>query len=97
MKAKLKDLLHAINIIGDDMDVCVDGVGEICVCPPIKLTAAGREYFKSALNAKVDCCIVCDKDDARSEEAMKLLESLAGYCSTTDFERWFEGDDAKLI
>lgn len=95
--AKLRELLHAINIIGEDRDVDVDGLGGICVCPPVKLTAAGRDYFREGLSANTDGLLVCDKDHRRNECAWELLKSCAGYCSTKDFERWFEGEDAKPI
>lgn len=38
MNVTLEEFLHAINIIGDDRDVYVDGIDSIAVCPPVKLT-----------------------------------------------------------
>ncbi|MBD5194867.1 MAG: hypothetical protein HDS87_03990 [Bacteroidales bacterium] len=42
----LEELLHAINILGDDYDVIVDGIEAIAVCPPVKLTPTGRKHFE---------------------------------------------------
>ena len=60
MRTILKDLLHAINVLGDDRDVYVDGYGTIAVCPPIKLTQEGLRHFNKSLNAAVE---VIYKDD----------------------------------
>lgn len=53
MEVTLQDLLHAINILGDDRDVTVDGIDTRAVCPPVKMTPLGREHFKQALTANV--------------------------------------------
>lgn len=53
MNVTLEDLLHAINILGEDRDVTVDGIDTIAVVPPVKLTAAGRTHFQQALTANV--------------------------------------------
>lgn len=106
MKVTLQDLLHAINILGDDRDVCVDGIDAIAVCPPVKITPKGRKHFQQALTANV---IVEYKDDSHrntyvsnpdekiDEMAWNLLRSLAGYCYDNDYDQWFEGRDAELI
>ena len=36
-------------------------------------------------------------DGGRLRTAEILLHALAGYCSCSDYDKWFEGDDAKLI
>lgn len=36
-------------------------------------------------------------DGGRLYAAVVLLYALAGYCSTSNFAKWFEGKDAKLI
>lgn len=106
MKATLQDLLHAINILGEDRDVCVDGEYSIAVCPPVKMTSAGREHFKQALTANVvveykndshQDTYVSDADEKKDEMAWYLLKSLAGYCYDEAFQAWFEGDDAELV
>lgn len=106
MKITLEDLLHAINILGDDRDVTVDGIDSIAVCPPVKITPAGREHFKLALAAKViveynneihQDTYVGDDDEDVNEEAWGLLGSLAGYCSSPNFDKWFEGENAEII
>lgn len=105
MKVTLQDLLHAINILGEDHDVIVDGEDSIAVCPPVKMTPAGREHFKQALTATVeveyknDChrdTYVSDEEGV-NEAAWDLLSSLAGYCADSKFQIWFEGETAELL
>lgn len=101
MKTTLKDLLHAINIIGEDRDVYVDGIDAIAVCPPVKLTKYGREYYKQALEAEV----IVDYGEfnhegtyiSESNKAWRLLSDLAGYCVCEHFDKCFEGDDAEIL
>lgn len=103
MRTTLKELLHAINILGEDRDVLVDGIDSIAVCPPVRLTPAGRSYWHNALHATVvvdhdrGCSYVSDANMAVDEQAFDLLSALAGYCGSASFERWFEGDDAEII
>ena len=105
MQTTLKDLLHAINILGDDRDVFVDGIDAIAVCPPVNLTTAGLKHFKKALAATVEveykddchCDTYISDDEDVNEEAWELLKALAGYCSEDDFNKWFEADTAKMI
>lgn len=99
-KRTLLDLLSAINIIGEDMDVTVDGIDSIAVCPPVRITPKGLEDFKDALDAPLleNCgCVVSCPTEKQDEAAWDLLSSLAGYCSSKKFEEWFEGDDAEDV
>lgn len=102
----LRDLLHAINILGGDRDICVDGIDSIAVCPPIMMTPEGREYFAEALNAGVEVLYrynehydtyVSSADEKTNEKAWELLASLAGYCPASKFPKWFEGETAEMI
>ena len=102
----LEELLNAINILGDDRDVIVDGIGAIAVCPPAKLTPAGRKHFEQALTANVTveykddshcCTYVSDADEKIDRMAWDLLSSLAGYCYADGYDQWFEGDEAEII
>lgn len=107
MEVTLQDLLHAINILGEDRDVCVDGIDSIAVCPPIKMTPAGREHFKLALTANVvveydendtyQDTYVSDADEKIDEMAWDLLKALAGYCYVDGYDQWFEGETAELL
>lgn len=106
MKTTLKDLLHAINILGDDRDVYVDGQDTIAVCPPVKFTPEGLKHFHKALEATVEveykndshrATYVSDDEEDVDEEAWNLLASLAGYCAESKFDKWFEGETAKMI
>lgn len=101
MKITLQELLHAINILGDDRDVTVDGIDSIAVCPPVKMTPAGREHFKQALTANVNVeysgNYVSDDDEKINQMAWDLLKALAGYCYADSYDQWFEGDKAEFI
>ncbi len=106
MRTTLKDYLHAINILGDDRDVFVDGQDAIAVCPPVKFTKEGLSHFKNALNATVEVeykddshrdTYVSDEEEGVNEETWNLLISLAGYCPENEFNRWFEGQSAEII
>ncbi len=106
MDTTLKDLLHAINILGEDRDVTVDGQDVIAVVPPVKFTPEGLKHFRKALDANVeveyknDChrdTYVSDEEEDVNEEAWNLLASLAGYCADNKFQIWFEGETAKMI
>ena len=106
IEISLQELLHAINIIGDDRDVTVDGIFTIAVCPPVKMTPAGRKHFEQALTANVnveykndshDSTYVSDDDEKINQMAWELLAALAGYCYADGYDQWFEGEDAEII
>lgn len=106
MEVTLQDLLHAINILGEDRDVLVDGYGEFAVCPPLKLTPQGRERFNTALSAKVTVkyekydhigTFVCGADEDEDDNIWNFLMCLGGNCSGAQFEIWFQGEQAKYI
>lgn len=52
-------------------------------------------------------CIMCDDDEEYEKyeengrgllgKSVYLIYSLAGYCSAKMYDKWFTGDDAKLI
>ena len=101
----VRDLFRAINIFGKDRDVFVDGNDSIAVCPPIAMTPEAREYFKKALDLPIDedGDIISNNDDDYDEEnedsalslAWEMLTSIAGYCPTRQFDKWFEGETAE--
>lgn len=109
----LEDLLDSINSNGNDVDVDVDGVNCIAVCPPVCLTEKGRKQFETALSLPVEehCVKGEDKDYQDVSEYMengkgdggrlllawKLLKSLAGYCGCSDYEKWFEDKETSKI
>lgn len=106
MNVTLQELLHAINILGEDRDVVIDGFGEFAVCPPCMLTAAGRGRFRKALSAHVEVeyensrhqsTYVSDNDEDTQGEAMQLLVSLSGGCGEKRYIQWFQDDDAEII
>ena len=95
---KVKDLLK----MDIDIDVC-DDYDERCYiafCGEAKLTHEGEERFRDALelpitlNIKEDrvdniCIISCDTEHD-AESCRELFVALAGYCSESDYDRWFE-------
>ena len=105
IEISLQELLHAINILGDDYDVTVDGIDGIAVCPPVKMTPAGRKHFEQALTANVNVdysgncqdTYVSDDDEKINQMAWELLSALAGYCYVDSYDQWFEGDEAEII
>lgn len=49
MKTIFEQLLHAVNILGKDVDIDIKGGFRFAACPPLYLTPYGRECFKKAL------------------------------------------------
>lgn len=105
-KTNLKDLLHCINVLGEDFDVCVEGNECIAVCPPVKFTRQGLYHFITELEANVnvfykngshDYTIVDDKKQSINDAAYKMLAELAGSCSKSNYDTWFNGENAQLI
>ena len=107
MKTTLQEILHAVNIFGEDRDITVDGISTIAVCPPLMITLEGRQHFSQALaaparveyNSNGYCCglQICDGDENDDEQAWKLLTALAGYCNNDKYKTWFEGPTAQFI
>ena len=67
---------------------------------PIKLTKDGREKFAEVLEYEVDVDVdygtaIVDVDDIvgvwedKIKNASQLFYSLAGYCSSEDWDKWF--------
>ena len=110
-KVTLREWLHVHNESVEDIDVSVDGTTcYIAVCfGDIRFTPEGEEYFKDALDNlhMSGSCIVSDRDEDYDEYedkgtgrialAEQLLYALAGYVSVSDYDKWFEGETAKLI
>lgn len=94
---KTIDCVDIYNNITDE-----DG---ICYCPPVEFTKEGESHFQWTLdNIHVDysfencddCAIfICDDDENnyswqyKKKKAFELFYSLAGYCNSDDFDKWF--------
>lgn len=105
-KYTFEDLISSINNLGNDVDVYVDGIDGIAVCPPVSLTGEGRKHFEAALSLPVQgYCVMGEDEDYNKlyeyeEEdkgdggrlllAWEFLKSQAGYCSCSKFAKWFE-------
>jgi len=97
MKATLREWIHALNILEEDKDIYVSGIDSIAVvasCHGVKITPEGEKQWGKVLDgAYVEDCYIENK----TKSSWKFLASLAGYCPASDYEKWFEGDNAKLI
>lgn len=109
-KVTFREFLHGHNATDDDIDMSVDGTScYMAVCfGDIRLTPEAEAEFGECLDKlRVEgACVVSDNDedyDLIDEDhgllykAACFIESLAGYCSCTDYDKWFEGETAKLI
>lgn len=92
---KVKDLLE-MEIDIDVYDNYDERLG-IAFVGPAKLTAKGEETFGEVLDLDVEivgdgCCAIVDTEDDEemTQMACDLFVALAGYCSETDYEEWFE-------
>lgn len=107
MKVTLEDLLHAINICGEEYTILVDCIDEITVCPPLRLTKTGRNHFQQALTANVvveydkhdnhELTNVSDDDEEIEHMAWDFLNALAGFCCHGGYDSWFVGEDSEMI
>lgn len=90
----VKDLLDVEDV---SMDVC-DDYDERCYIAyesGYTLTDAGREQFANAFDVPItmirDGIITLHCATSKKAQACKdLFESLAGFCSVSDFDKWFE-------
>lgn len=98
-RADLKTFLHVLAVIGEDVDLYVDGLEGLAYCGT-RLTPEGEEQFKEALTL----CYVEDgyviewsNDDTDDEDgipscaynAQDMLHAMAGLCSVDDYNKWF--------
>lgn len=93
----------------EDIDLYVDGIDGIAVCPADELpmlTPEGYEHFKDCFDLNVEGYLVegddedydamYDFEDDKREDggrmylAWEFISALAGYCSATKFEKWFD-------
>lgn len=96
-----------------EMDVDIDVYDNVCeslaiaFIGPAKLTPAGQEEFAEALDFGVHLMgdhAVVEVDgpegvwQKRLRMAKHLFNSLAGYCHSADYDRWFveEGNDGEI-
>lgn len=93
---KIKDFIQM------DMDIDVyDDYDErlgIAFCYGYKLTEAGEKQFEEALDMDIEITngfggavgIVHCEDGKEATRAMIFFNSIAGWCSSDDFDKWFE-------
>ena len=99
MKMKVKDFIKE----DIDIDVC-DDYDERCYiafCGALKLKPKGEEHFKEVLeyeielfdkdfNWKYPTAIIHCEDGKQAQKAKEFFFSAAGYCSDSDYKRWFK-------
>ncbi len=101
-RVDLKTYLHVVGIIGEDVDLYVDGIDGRAYCGT-ELTEEGERYFHDCLTkcyVTEGYCIEWDSDDTDDEEgipscayqAWELLSAMAGYCPFDEHEKWFMQD-----
>lgn len=98
---KVRDLLKMHTVIDVVDDVCEELY--IAFCGAYELTPEGEEHFKEALDYDIELgrnivIVHVDDDNERVwkrklRKAKELFESLAGYCSCKDYDRWFREVD----
>lgn len=95
---KIKDIIS--------QPVCIDVYDDVCeelaiaFDGPMALTDCGRKEFSDVLEYEItlhgDYAIVhVDDDDEKVWEhrlarAIAFFHAMAGYCSVTDYDRWFD-------
>ena len=102
---KVKDLLK----MDIDIDVCDDYTEEcyIAYVGVTKLTEYGKKEFRRALELEcemyddiviIKCYVDGDDDESKKnvKSCTRLFYALAGYCSCTNYRRWFVSEDDVL-
>ena len=97
-RMKLEEMLTGIDF---DVDVCDDYADDLYIafCSPLALTDDGRKEFKDILDLEViiddeypeACVLLSDKPNYEHlHRVLKdFLYSAAGYCSDSDWNKWF--------
>lgn len=87
------------NLLDLDIDIDIyDDYDERCgiaFCGSVELTKEGKAKFKDALSLSItiynmETAIVHCKGREEAEAAAELFNSLAGYCTTEEWDTWFE-------
>lgn len=98
-KRTLREIVHAINVIGEDYDLYVDGLDGIAICPPITITSEGENKFKEVLDTPCDWFkdsqTISYENEKLDKKAYNFIMALGGYCSSENFDKLFE--NGKLI
>lgn len=89
---KVRDLL-TIDIDIDVYDDYDERLG-IAFCSGYTLTSIGEKVFEKALDLPIssirnDVCIIHCETGKEASMARDFFESIAGYCSSSDFDKWF--------
>lgn len=93
----------------EDIDLYVDGIDGIAVCPADELpmlTPEGYEHFRECFDLNVEGHLIEGADEdydamydyedndrgdgGRMYLAWEFISALAGYCSNTNFKKWFD-------
>ena len=90
------------DFIKMDLDIDVyDDYDErlgIAFCYGYKLTDAGLEHFKDALDLEIEIvksypsevAVVHCENGKEASSALRFFNSIGGWCSSESFDKWFE-------
>ena len=92
----IRELLK-VEIDIDVYDSLTEELG-IAFCGPIQLTEAGIEKFGDLLDFRVEItknkyvfqALVDAQNTKEVRRLCELFESMAGYCSESDYNKWFQ-------
>lgn len=95
----IRELLKT-QICIDVYDNLTEKLG-IAFCGPIELTEEGMKKFGDLLDYKVNLnkrkdwewAVVEVSTEKEVNRLCELFESLAGYCSESDYDKWFKDPD----
>lgn len=99
---KRMSMRYFLQNIKNDIDVYNNVTDEaVCYCPPIKFTEEGEKHFRWTLdhvflNVNEEDCyaiVICNENNCNwkliKHGAFDLLYSIAGYCSSVNYDKWF--------
>ncbi len=86
------------DLLGKDIDIDCYADDEsfgIAFCGPLELTQEGYNKFEAALWLEMevsdDCseAVIIIPDEKHSKIAKEFFRAAAGYCSCSDYDKWF--------
>ena len=91
---KVRDLI-TMEVDVDVYDDCCEACA-IAFCGPLKMTNRGAKYWSNILDRDIELlsdnvtAIVHASDENDAVEIAAFFESAAGFCSVSEYERWFD-------
>jgi len=98
LTVKVRDFIN----LSTDIDVVDDYCEELYIafCGPLYMTAEGEAEWSDVLDLDVEiydgydriAVVLVDDDEHKLARAKKFFYSAAGYCTASDYDRWFMDD-----